>query len=168
MSFIEKESELNSPSKKLDHSHQNSKGFSQQDQTDKKATTKNKTEAKAALQKDVNLAKRYLLENNMAKSAEISYNSILQNRQALGGENSILTLPGYFVLVEAKIAQGDLKNAEEFLIASYWTFLKYQKGDEAKKDDSQAVKSTPEDLTDIEYQILNSNLRKTFCKMFTA
>ncbi len=70
--------------------------------------------------------------------------------------------------MEAKIAQGDLKNAEEFLIASYWTFLKYQKGDDAKKDEAQAVKTTPEDLTDIEYQILNSNLRKTFCKMFTA
>jgi hypothetical protein len=65
MSFIEKESEMNSPSKKLDQSNQNSKGFSQHEQTDKKPTTKNKAEAKIALQKDVNLAKRYLLENNM-------------------------------------------------------------------------------------------------------
>jgi len=34
-------------------------------------------------------------------------------------------LPGYFILVEAKINEGKLKSAEEFLIASYWNFLKY-------------------------------------------
>ena len=65
MSFIEKDSEMNSPSKKLNDSNQNSKGFSQNEQQDKKPTTKNKAEAKIALQKDVILAKKYLLENNM-------------------------------------------------------------------------------------------------------
>jgi len=37
-------------------------------------------------------------------------------------------------MVEARIAEGNLKSAEEYLIASYWNFLKYQKKDE-KKDD---------------------------------
>lgn len=53
----------------------------------------------------------------------------------MGGENSVLLLPGYFILAEANIAEGKLKKAEEFLIAAYWNFLKFNKPEEKKDGD---------------------------------
>ena len=57
----------------------------------------------------------------------------------------MLLLPGYFILAEAniglqiifiKIAEGKLKKAEEFLIAAYWNFLKFNKPEEKKEGDA--------------------------------
>ena len=65
---------------------------------------------------------------------------MIEYKEDLGGENSVLLLPGYFILAEANIgfkfyliiADGKLKKAEEFLIAAYWNFLKFNKPDEKK------------------------------------
>ena len=52
----------------------------------------------------------------------------------MGGENSVLLLPGYFILAESNILEGKLKKAEEFLIAAYWNFLKFNKPEEKKEN----------------------------------
>jgi hypothetical protein len=40
---------------------------------------------------------------------------MIEYKEILGGENSVLLLPGLFIQAEGYIAEGKLKKAEEFL-----------------------------------------------------
>ena len=87
---------------------------------------------------------------------ELSFKTIVDHKEALGGENSIFLLPGYFVLAEAFIRkisinfhwflcffiseEGKIKKAVEFLLAASWNFLKFQNKNEDKKN--EAAKDT--------------------------
>lgn len=80
---------------------------------------------------------------------------MIEFKEDLGGENSVLLLPGYFILAEANIgvsiwickAEGKLKKAEEFLIAAYWNFLKFSKPEE-KKEGEEEAKVSQDDITE--------------------
>ena len=63
-------------------------------------------------------------EGRNEEAIDVAFKALFELKEDLGGENSILLLPGYFVLAEANIAENKLKKAEEFLIAAYWNFLK--------------------------------------------
>ena len=82
---------------------------------------------KQMLLKDVEYAKKLLIEGQIGRANEVAFKAIIEYKEDLGGENSVLLLPGYFILAEANIADGKLKKAEEFLIAAYWNFLKFHK-----------------------------------------
>lgn len=75
-------------------------------------------------------------------------------------ENSIELLPAYFLLAEAKILMGNLKKAEEFLIAADWNLLK-QTSDEGDKNNEDTVDE--EDIKSYE-----ASLHKTFALLFFA
>jgi len=115
------------------------------------------------LLKEVELGKKYLIEGQTTKAHEIAFKALLEFKEDLGGENSVLLLPGYFILAEANIsiylwyiclAEGKLKKAEEFLIAAYWNFLKFNKPEE-KKEGEEDIKVGQDDITEEYYTPLN-------------
>lgn len=61
-----------------------------------------------------------------------------EEKEKLGGENSIFLLPGLFIITETHILEGRAKKAEEYLTAAYWNFLKHSKVDEGKEQKSSA------------------------------
>jgi len=82
------------------------------------------SDAKQDLLPDVARATSILIEGKTEEAIRISFNALLENKEELGGEGSILLLPGYFILAEANIMEGKLKKAEEVLIVAYWNFIK--------------------------------------------
>lgn len=55
------------------------------------------------LLKDVELGKKYLIEGHPGKAYELAFKALMEYKEDLGGENSVLLLPGYFILAEAQI-----------------------------------------------------------------
>jgi hypothetical protein len=55
------------------------------------------------LLKEVELGKKYLIEGQPAKANELAFKALMEFKEDLGGENSVLLLPGYFILAEANI-----------------------------------------------------------------
>lgn len=72
-------------------------------------------------------AQLMLIEDDIDGAKEMAIKTLSELKEALGGESSILLIPGYVVLAEANIIDNKLKKAEEFLIAAYWNYLKYKK-----------------------------------------
>lgn len=68
-----------------------------------------------------------LIEDDIDGAKDLVIRSLSEHKEALGGESSILLIPGYVILAEANIIENKLKKAEEFLIAAYWNFLKFKK-----------------------------------------
>lgn len=68
-----------------------------------------------------------LIEDDIDGAKDLIMKTLSELKDQLGGESSILLLPGYVLLAEANIIDNKLKKAEEFLIAAYWNFLKYKK-----------------------------------------
>jgi hypothetical protein len=68
-----------------------------------------------------------LIEDDIEGAKDLIMKTLSELKVQLGGESSILLLPGYIILAEANIIEVKLKKAEEFLIAAYWNFLKYKK-----------------------------------------
>ena len=53
------------------------------------------------------------------------------------------------MLAEANIAEGKLKKAEEFLIAAYWNFLKFNKPEDKKDGEvAEQPKVGQDDITE--------------------
>lgn len=81
------------------------------------------------------------------------------------GENSIELSPAFFVLAEANICMGGtkLKKAEEFLIASYWTLLKFTSDENEKGSSQEDALVSKEEL-----ETYKASLHKTFGRLFLA
>jgi hypothetical protein len=104
-------------------------------------------------------AKVLLLKHNYQEAHKMAYDAMIKEKEAVGGEDSIHLLPGYFILVEALMAEDKIKKAEEFLTGAYWNFLKTQDGDENREADRGDIKK--EELE--KYQI---ELDKSFAKLY--
>ena len=72
-------------------------------------------------------AQLMLIEDDIDGAKENAIKTLSDLKEHLGGESSILLIPGYVILAEANIIDNKLKKAEEFLIAAYWNFLKFKK-----------------------------------------
>lgn len=103
-----------------------------------------------------------LIEDDIDGAKELAIKTLSDLKEALGGESSILLIPGYVILAEANITDNKLKKAEEFLIAAYWNFLKF------KKEGSCFISEQPDIVQDDEYNQLRCSLHKTFSKLFYA
>jgi hypothetical protein len=68
-----------------------------------------------------------LIEDDIDGAKDLAVKSLSTLKESLGGESSILLIPGYTILAEANIMENKVKKAEEFLIAAYWNFLKFKK-----------------------------------------
>ena len=68
-----------------------------------------------------------LIEDDIDGAKDLSVKTLSLLKESLGGESSILLIPGYTILAEANIMENKVKKAEEFLIAAYWNFLKFKK-----------------------------------------
>lgn len=68
-----------------------------------------------------------LIGDDIDGAKETAIKTLSDLKESLGGESSILLIPGYVILAEANIIENKLKKAEEFLIAAYWNFLKFKK-----------------------------------------
>jgi len=68
-----------------------------------------------------------LIEDDIDGAKEMAIKTLSELKESLGGESSILLIPGYVILAEANIVDNKLKKAEEFLIAAYWNYLKFKK-----------------------------------------
>jgi hypothetical protein len=72
-------------------------------------------------------AQLMLIEDDIDGAKEMAIKTLSELKESLGGESSILLIPGYVILAEANIVDNKLKKAEEFLIAAYWNYLKFKK-----------------------------------------
>lgn len=79
----------------------------------------------------------------------------------MGGDDSVLLLPGLLTLAEIHIIDGKIKKAEEYLNAAHWSFLKNNDKALAEKKKDKGQLLTPEELLD--YKI---NLHRTFAKLY--
>ena len=71
------------------------------------------------------------------------YKFITEEKEKLGGDDSVLILPGLLTLAEIHIIEGRIKKAEEYLNAAHWSFLKNNDRAlaEKKKDKGQLLTS---------------------------
>lgn len=53
------------------------------------------------LLEEVEKAKKLLIEGKTDESYDVAFKAIVNYKEDLGGESSILLLPGYFILAEA-------------------------------------------------------------------
>lgn len=57
----------------------------------------------------------------------------------LGGESSVLLLPGLFIQAEGFIADNKLKKAEDYLQVAYWILYQYNKPkDKGSEEDNKS------------------------------
>lgn len=68
-----------------------------------------------------------LIEDDIDGAKDLIVKTLADLKEQLGGESSILLIPGYVILAEANITENKLKKAEEFMIAAYWNFLKFKR-----------------------------------------
>jgi hypothetical protein len=113
-------------------------------------------------------AKRKILEkdtkvlNRLNQDAyDTMFTVLSDDKESLGGENSIFLLPGLLVIAETHIEEDRSKKAEEYLTAAYWNFLKHNKPDE-KDDKNKSIG----DLTTEEFNHYKTSLHRTFSKLY--
>ncbi|CAD8077426.1 unnamed protein product [Paramecium primaurelia] len=131
---------------------------------DKNKTQKSKEDAKEALKKIVEQARQAILENKLNATEEV-HKAMIEYKEILGGENSVLLLPGLFIQAEAYIAEGKLKKAEEFLQAAYWNLYQYNKPKEKGSEDGNKM---GQDISEKENAEYNGQLHKIFSKLYFA
>jgi hypothetical protein len=71
------------------------------------------------------------------------YKFITEQKDTLGGDDSVLLLPGLLTIAEIHMTEGRTKKAEEYLNAAQWSFLKNNDKSQADKKREKA-QLTPE------------------------
>ena len=79
----------------------------------------------------------------MQEAHDELYKFITEEKEKLGGDDSVLIIPGLLTLAEIHIIEGRIKKAEEYLNAAHWSFLKNNDRAlaEKKKDKGQLLTS---------------------------
>ena len=78
------------------------------------------------------------------KAHDDLFKFISEDKDKLGGDDSVFLLSGLFTLAEIHIIEGRLKKAEEYLNAAHWSFLKSNDKLTSDKRREKGIVLTPE------------------------
>jgi len=108
-------------------------------------------------------AKRLLIDGHAQQASDRCMKAIKEGNDVFG-ENSVETLPGYFIAAEAYVEEGRLKKAEELLIGAYWKLSKHNPNE--KQANNMTHKG--EVLDEREFDAFRGISHKAFGKLYLA
>jgi hypothetical protein len=108
-------------------------------------------------------AKRFLIDGHAQQASDRCMKAIKEGNDVFG-ENSVETLPGYFIAAEAYVEEGRLKKAEELLIGAYWKLSKHNPNE--KQANHMTHKG--EILDEREFDAFRGISHKAFGKLYLA
>jgi hypothetical protein len=89
--------------------------------------------------------KKKILQGQLDEAHNSIYKFITDEKDKLGGDDSVFLLPGLLTIAEIHIIEGRLKKAEEYLNAAHWSFLKNNdKSEINKKSKEKSLSLTKE------------------------
>lgn len=77
--------------------------------------------------------KKKILQGQLDEAHNSIYKFITEEKDKLGGDDSVFLIPGLLTIAEIHIIEGRLKKAEEYLNAAHWSFLKNNDKSEINK-----------------------------------
>ncbi|KAM3145676.1 hypothetical protein pb186bvf_002222 [Paramecium bursaria] len=124
-----------------------------------------KQDAIRGFTEEVNKARSLLIDGMYGQASDKAQKALVDYKEDLGGESSVLLLPGYFVAAESQIHEQQLKKAENFLVAAYWNHVRYNKPkDKTLEEDNKQQ----DDITDDQNTAYGGQLHKIFSKLHMA